>query len=180
MNSKYYIYGFLCGIIVVVLFVIIRALLQKHKGGACCPQQYDERQQAIQGRGYKYAYSTLLGVTILGGVLEVLTDAHYFTLFTFAITALWISLSIFMSYCVLKDAYFSLKSRRKPLIVFFLLAAIINLAFAANGIFSNGGLISNHQLNFYYVNLITGLSLLLNCGVMIAKEIIERREEEVE
>ena len=59
MNSLSYILGFLCGIAVVALVVLLIRLVFKKKSWVLCGE-YDERQKAIQGCGYKYAYFTLM------------------------------------------------------------------------------------------------------------------------
>ena len=71
MQSTESIMGFIFGLIaVLVIFVVIRKVT-----GTTSRQDYDERQELIRGRGYKYAVITLM-VLLLAHVILVELVPH--------------------------------------------------------------------------------------------------------
>jgi len=176
MHSKTYMLGFICGLLVVAAAGIIIRMICKKKLGIG-GNEYDERQKAIQGTGYKYAYLTMLGVVIIGGVIESLLGFAWCSLFTLALIALWISICVFITYCVIKDAYFSLRSRRKPLMIIMMAAGIINLAIGLRNCIFEGGIFPNGQLELNFSNLLTGAACIYLSLMMIARSIYERKQE---
>ena len=91
MNTVPYILGFLCGLIVVAIVALLLRYVLKKKNGVLCGE-YDERQKAIQGRGYKYAYFTLMIAVAAGGVFDAWLGVKWIELFPFAMLCLWLSL----------------------------------------------------------------------------------------
>lgn len=174
MNSKAYIAGFLCGLLAVALAGIIIHRIYKKKYGVS-GNEYDERQKAIRGTAYQYAYLTLLCVLVLGSLAEVMLGFSWTTLFPFTMLGMWISICVFVGYCVMKDAYFTLRSKRKAFILIFLAVGAFNLFIAGSKLLSSDGFVTNGQLNYAFVNFITGISVLLLDGVMILKAVLDRR-----
>lgn len=179
MNSKAYIAGFLCGLIAVALASIIIHRLYKREYGVS-GNEYDERQKAVRGTAHQYAYLTLLCVMVLGSLVEVMLGFNWISLFPFTILGMWISLCVFMGYCVMKDAYFTLRSKRKAFILIFLAVGAFNLFIAGSKLLSSDGFVTSGQLNYAFVNFITAISLLLLGGVMILKAVLDRRRGDSE
>lgn len=177
MNSKAYILGFLCGILIVALCVGLRYFFKKkcHMNG----NEYDECQRAIQGTGYKYAYFTAIIVIMLGGIIEALFDFQWCNLMMLALLGLWISLCVFITYCVIQNAYFSLRCRRKPIMIVMFLAGILNLIIGLCSA-ADSGLIENGHLNLYAGNLLTALCCIYLAVMMFCRTIWERRQEDFE
>ena len=96
--------GLAIGIIVaVVLFVIIWKFNKNKLKG-----KYDERQELVRGRGYKYACFTLLGLVTLDLLLE---SFHAFE--TLPITrelylffVILVGVMVYALYCIKNDSYF--------------------------------------------------------------------------
>ena len=171
MNENAYMKGFIFALLL-ALFIGIKLRIRNKKKN---PQPYDERQEAIRGTGFKYAYFTALTVLVTGGIIETMLDISWCGLFTFAVLAMWISICVFTTYCVIKDAYFTLRSKRNLLIIIFLAAGIFNLYFGIDSIMRKeiieGGVLSLHS-----ANLITGACCLYLGVMMIFRSIYERRQ----
>ena len=175
MNNTAYMLGVLCGLaIVLIIGVVLRILNKNNKSCA-----YDERQEAIRGTGFKYAYFTALIVLFLGSIIEILMDATWCGLFTFALLAVWASICVFTTYCVIRDAYFTLRSRRKALIAIFIAAGAINLCIGIGHII-HGDIIEGGMLSLNAANLITGVGCLYLGVMMICRSLYERRMEDSE
>lgn len=171
MNGKVYVLGFICGLILVAVITIAIRLFARKK--SC--SDYDERQEAIRGRGFKYAYFSAGITLVLGGVIELFTDVRWCGLFTFAILTLWISICVFTTFCVIKDAFFTLRSHRRVLIAIFLIAGGFNLFIGLHR-----ELISNGMLTLNASNLFSGVGCLYLVLMMLGRSIYERRLENEE
>lgn len=175
MNGKVYVLGFICGLILVAVIIIAIRLFSKKK--SC--SDYDERQEAIRGRGFKYTYFSAGITLVLGGVIELLTGVQWCNLFTFAILTLWISICVFTTFCVIKDAYFTLRSHRGVLMAIFLIAGGFNLFIGLRSVL-RGELISNGMLTLNASNLFSGVACLYLLLMMLGRSIYERKLENEE
>ena len=173
MNSIPYMIGFLCGIAVVALVVLLIRFVFKKKNGVLCGE-YDERQRAVQGRGYKYAYFTLMIAVVAGGLFDAWTGIKWIELFPFAVLCLWLSLCVFVTYCIAKDAYVSFQAKRKVLILIFALSALVNLGIALMEIICGNGIITDGCLNLTNANLFTGAASLQIALALCIRAIYER------
>ena len=168
MEPKAYSLGFVVGIMVVaVTIIIIRNVLKKKT--SVFSNEYDERQKAVQGVGYKIAYMTTLALVALGGVASLWMEKFPLSMMEFAITVIWISISIFVTYCIMKDAYLSFRANRKALLAIWLAAGAVNIAM------SFIPMISGETASISYTNLLTGIALLYLSVVMGVKALIERK-----
>ena len=179
MNPISYILGFLCGLVLVVLVALLLRYVFKKKNGVLCGE-YDERQKAVQGCGYKYAYFTLLISVVAGALFDVWTGVKWIELFPFAVLCLWISLCVFVTYCISKDAYVALQAKRKVLILIFAISALVNLGIALMEILCGDGIITDGCLNLTSANLFTGAASLQIAIALCIRAIYDRVRGECE
>lgn len=179
MNTVPYILGFLCGLIVVAIVALLLRYVLKKKNGVLCGE-YDERQKAIQGRGYKYAYFTLMIAVAAGGVFDAWLGVKWIELFPFAMLCLWLSLCVFVTYCIAKDAYVSFQAKRKVLILIFALSALMNLGIALMEILHGDGIITGGRLNLTSANLFTGAASLQIAIALCIRAVYDRVQREDE
>ena len=179
MNTVPYILGFLCGLVVVAIAALLLRYVLKKKNGMFCGE-YDERQKAIQGRGYKYAYFTLMIAVAAGGVFDAWLGVKWIELFPFAMLCLWLSLCVFVTYCIAKDAYVSFQAKRKVLILIFALSALMNLGIALMEILHGDGIITGGCLNLTSANLFTGAASLQIAIALCIRAVYDRVQREDE
>ena len=179
MNSIPYMIGFLCGIAVVALVVLLIRFVFKKKNGVLCGE-YDERQRAVQGCGYKYAYFTLMIAVVAGGLFDAWTGIRWIGLFPFAVLCLWLSLCVFVTYCISKDAYVSFQAKRKVLILIFAISALVNLGIALMELICGDGLITGSCLNLSSANLFTGAASLQIAIALVIRAIYDRVQGDCE
>ena len=175
MNNSVYVIGFVGGLLSALIVGVVLRIQRKNKYGC----EYDERQEAIRGTGFKYAYFSAIIVMVLGGVAEIILDTAWCGLFTFAILTLWASICVFTTYCVIKDAYFTLRSKRSLLIVLLLAVSVINICFGIDSI-RRGEIIEGGVLNLNAANLIIGAGCLYIGAMMLVHSLCERRQEDAE
>lgn len=168
MKSSAYAVGFAVGIMLTAIACVVIRKLLKHKTKLFC-NEYDERQKAIQGIGYKMAYMTTFVLVVLCAVLSETIDCFPFGMLDCMFICIWIPLCVFVTYCIIKDAYLSLRTSRKSLLVLWLAAGLLNIGIALYYIILDGG-----DRNCFG-NLLTGASLIYMSAVMVAKALAERK-----
>lgn len=104
MNNHDYATGLAFGIIAaLVIFAVIWKFSKRHMKGT-----FDERQELVRGRGYKYACFTMLGLL----VLDLLAESYdlFETLpFTRTLAIFFMILAgvmVYAIYCIRNDSYF--------------------------------------------------------------------------
>ncbi len=120
--------GVLVGLVVLLVSVITK---RKHKNEQ---DHYDERQVAVRGMGYRYAFWTLAVELLLYGA-SFPDDGQYIVAPIVAIYAMvMIAGLVMMAYDVMHDAYFSLSQRRNVLMPAWIAIAASNLAISLSRI----------------------------------------------
>ena len=168
MESKAYSLGFVAGIMAVAVAVVIIRMVLKKKTSVFC-NEYDERQKAIQGVGYKIAYMVTLGLVALGGVASLWMEEFPLSMTEFAITVIWVSVSVFITYCIIRDAYLSFRANRKALLAIWLAAGAVNIAM------SFIPMRSGEAVKPSFTNLLTGIALFYLSAVLAVKALTERK-----
>ena len=141
--------------------------------------EYDERQEAIRGRGFKYGlYSAwvMLGIYMALEIGEV--DLHMETAFVL-FTILIISLMIQTSHAIWNDAYFGNNNATKKYAVTFIILTLLNLLLSI--MFGR-----RHQI--YVDGVITVKAVNLECALIfmimgvefVIKDLISRDDSEEE
>lgn len=168
MKSSVYAVGFAVGIMLTAIACVVIRKLLKHKTKLFC-NEYDERQRAIQGIGYKITYATMLILLVLCTLLSETLEGFPFGMQEIMFICIWIPLCVFVTYCIIKDAYLSLRTSRKSLLILWLAVGLLNIGIALYYIILDGG-----DRNCFG-NLLTGASLIYMSAVMIAKALAERK-----
>lgn len=158
--------GFALGLIS-VLFVGIMVKLFVRRRMNPDGREYDERQIAVQGKAYKISYFTLLIALTVGGLLFGFEGKAVCSPFTLVMISMALSLGVFITICIFKDAYFALRPQRKNMLILFLILGGINL-FAG---FRRLG----DSPETAAVSLCAGGLLLYACIIIGIKTLLERK-----
>lgn len=171
-HSFAWIAGFVVGLLLVavVMFIFNR---KAHTDGARKPK-FDERQELIRGRGYKYAFFTLLVYLVAYGAIGY----AWFAPLAGAFLGVVIGVAVYAGYTIWHDAYFALNEKRRMYILLDALIFVINAAAGVsnvlqgrvveNGVVTGGG----------SINLMCAGLFLVVLAALLVKEIASRREEE--
>jgi len=106
MINMEYAAGLAAGIITALLIFAIIYKFKKNK----LKGTYDERQELIRGRGYKYAFFTVIVliavylIADMAGVFEVTPLTHSLTIFFI----LLVGVVVYALYCIHNDSYFGI------------------------------------------------------------------------
>ena len=169
--------GVLVGVVIGIIVAIISIKASNSNGKF--KSEYDERQEAILGKGFKYAAYTawiLMGVEIVLKITEInlpIDDAAMlFTMFC-------ISLMVSVSHSIWKDAYFAQNNKVKNYIILFVVLALINGA-AGIAYICNGSMVVNGVLTWKVINLECALLFVIIGIEYLAKHFVDRNKDQEE
>ena len=151
-------------------------LLTLSKNGTDFKCKYDERQELLQGRAFKYAFYTLLiylVFPIFFAIGDIRIPAEQSVVLSVGMV---FSISVFAVYSIWKEAYFSLNENKTKLLLSFSFFILFNLIIGLWSA-SSGELIENGILTYRCINLlfaIWGICLLIEIFV---KQILSKKEE---
>ena len=171
--------GLLVGLLVAAL--LVRAFAKKlHKNGEK-RDRYDERQQILIGKGYKYGFYGILFYNAFYAAAGSWLGSSLFEPGPAAFMNICIGLIVFAAYCIWNDAYFALNYRSSRYIVLLIVLAVINygagIGFLLGGVpMIENGLLTTSATNFMCAVLLTIILLLL----LIRKLVPVKGEEEEE
>lgn len=156
------------------LAVIIASAIKK---GDDVAGKYDERQELVRGRGYKYSFFAMMITTFLYYVMQLAGIESPLNGDIAMAVSLMIGICVCAGYCIWNDGYFALNEKRGVFIVIALLGGGINLTMGISA-FISGAAMQNGKFTFRSLNLFVGIMILIICGVMLLKKICGDREDD--
>ena len=178
-QSFAYMLGFMigAGIVFVVSFVAIFILMKATKKDGSIKCKYDERQELVRGRGFKYAFFPFLIYNLLIPLLticDVKLPADSTALFMIGAI---IGLLVYVIYAIWNEAYFSLNENPKKVMIAFAFIGMFNLGLGIIRLF-DGTFLTDGKLTFNSINFLLGISFVIIFITLAAKQICNRIEEE--
>lgn len=126
-NSKAYLAGILVGFAAVAIAGFIAKVVFKKKIFSC---EYDERQELIRGRAFKYGFLAMMVYFAVFGIGSGILDHELVPTRILCVIGIGIGLTVFAVYAIWHDAYYALKEKPTAYIVLFLAVIVLNV-FAA-------------------------------------------------
>jgi len=167
--------GILCGLMIGLLLAIILLKVTKTNNSIKC--EYDERQEAERGRGFKYGFFTAIIYNCIAALLlELEIELPMDTTTTFFVGII-VAASVMVTHQIFHDCYFSLNEDRKKVMAVLSFAAIINLISAYNN-YRMGELFKDGKLCFQSLNLICFAICIYVALIVLVKMLIDKREED--
>ncbi len=159
----------------IVLVTFLAAFSQKDE---TMKQQYDERQELVRGRGFKYAFFAML---IWNALFYILKTADIHALYAISmefvcIVGIMLGTGIYAVYCIWNDAYFALNQTAVPLMVMLSVFGIINLVFGIRYVMYNP-IFQEGTFDIRVTNLLAGMLTLVIFAVMLIKKLRTDRED---
>lgn len=168
--------GFITGIFVVIAISIIFALIAKKKNNKK-PAEYDERQILARGSAFSTAFFTSMIYMIVCAMLDIL-EVKWAEFSVQMFLGLFLSATVFASVCILKDAYFTDRSKKMPWIVIFLLVIVLNLFALIMNIVDGESMLTNGILNSNVINAGAAAMFIVILIVTIIKSIMDKKAVE--
>lgn len=165
--------GMIVGI--AVGLVVVFLALKRMNSDRRAKTKYDERQKAVRGMAYTYAFWTMLAGNAILMVLA-LTDlgigelgpALYFL-------PIFAGIAVQVSYSIFNDGYVGLNTNMKRYLIFMIIVTIFNLGFGVIGI-ATGQMIEDGRLKGPFLNLLCGSLFLIVVVDLLIKKAIDGRE----
>ncbi len=177
MSMEYmmgYVVGVCVAILLAVCFFVFFLKFTKKDGKMKC--RFDERQNIIRGKGYKYAFFTLLIynalMLVMGDFMEMYMDREMVNFI-----GICLSVIIYAVYAIWNEGYFSLNENPKRVMVIFGVVGAINLLSGISSIVS-GEIIENGKISFRAMNLLCAVMLFSILIVLAVKTIYNREDDE--
>lgn len=170
MNTAY-ILGLVCGILAVALVCWVVVSINRKKGKS--RTEYDERQQALRDKGFRYAFFTLVGYLALFAFIHSLGIVWCETAGGIFIGVM-LSLMVQIIYSIYRDAY--IKPSERPGYYVELLAAM-GFGNVVMGVLRRIDGSASGLPGIYDINLIAGLSILIIWLNLLIKFRLERRDD---
>lgn len=155
--------GFICGIVVAVL--LVWALTRRFNTDGKSKTEYDERQKAIRGVGFMYAFYVLASWSVIMIALDIggvkLPVSNTIMIFT----GIVISGLVLAWYCIMHDAYWGMNNNAAFYTRFIIAVGAINLI---GGIADmvRGNMVVDGVLQNSFINFEAGI-LILAIGVFL-------------
>lgn len=168
--------GEVCGVVIVFIVVLIALLLIMRKDGSIkC--KYDERQELVRGRAYRYAFFTM---TICEVVFIFFNEdarlERYITSSLAIFIAFCVGVAVYASYCIWHEGYFGLNSNPGRALISFILLGVMNVVLGIIA-WNDGSCFEDGALSFGFSNFVCGI-LSLWVSVMVALKWAQDRKED--
>lgn len=170
-----YMLGVVVGALVGIL--LVAALLKWTKTDKSKKCRFDERQELVRGRGFKYAFVIMIIYYGVYGMLDLLLEKMFIETMGAMFFGMLLGVGVHVCYCVWNEGYVALNENPKRLRMVFTILAVFNiLRFILEAV--HGEVIVNGILQFVTINLACGIELIVIVIVMFAKEFSEHREND--
>lgn len=169
--------GEVCGIILVCVCVTLALILITKKDGSIkC--RFDERQEIVRGRGYKYAFFTMMICMAVFACLNESADLEQHIEGSLEmVIAICAGVAVYASYCIWHEGYFALNENQGRLLIVFIILGVMNVVLGGMA-WREGRCFENGVLTINFSNAVCGV-LSLWVSVMVAlKWMRDRKEDE--
>ena len=168
-------FSLIVGFIIGLLLVMIAFTVAKNDEVQI---EYDERQIAMQGKSYKYAFFAMLGYYGFWMLLEAFSISIPASKTLLIFLGVAVGIAVMLTNSILKDAYFKLNENRKCFVGFFIFIGILNIGIGVThivrGTFIDEGVVTASGS----LNLLCGLLICYLLVLLLIKKIKDKRDEE--
>ncbi len=167
-------YALIVGVIIGLLLVVIIMAATKTDDNIKC--NFDERQELVRGKGFKYGFFTMLICNGIFAVLKLLEVALFAEAEVPMFFSMLVGVAVFACYCIWNDGYFSLNENRRSLMIVFAVVGIVNVALGVINI-CRGEFLVNGSLTFHSLNFFCGILSAVIFVALLFKKIKDGRDE---
>lgn len=168
--------GIFTGIVVGIAIGLLM-LKNSKKDGKFTKSRFDERQELVRVRGYKYAFFTLIYYNVLFAIVDELAEKRFMDYSIELFIGVCISITVYASYCIWNEGYFALNDRPKYSLTSLVILGVCNIVLSINQL-EEGKCVRDGRLTFNAVSLVIGIMMIVTVIVIIAKMISNKKEEE--
>lgn len=166
--------GFILAVFItsgVLILVTLFAISKDNK----IKRKYDERQELIRGRGFKYAFYTVIVMNMLYAVAIIAFERLPIEASLIHTIIALFGVGIYAWYCILNDGYFALNEKIPQTIICFLLIGILNIAIGIGELMA-GNVVQEGVLTYRSMNFVAGIFMMVTVIVILIKQFMDKRE----
>ncbi len=167
--------GFVFGITIVSAIILIPMLIALTKDGKI-KRKYDERQEAIRGRGFKGAFYTMFVMNMFYGFLQAACKNIPIEPGAVMLIISVMGVGVYAWYCILNDGYFALNEKVPQTIIAFALIAVVNFIIGISSLLE-GDMIEEGVITFNCLNLVCAIFMLITVLVILIKQHKDKKED---
>ena len=153
-------------VMIIILTVILMLVTKK--------PNYDERQEFERGRGFKFAFFTMLVSITISLIIDssnILPGVGSIVLYG---TSIFAGLAVYVVYCIWNEAYIAPNQQKKSVMILFAIVTFTNIMISVNNIL-NGKLIENGKIGFGFINILCVLTFSIVFFALLIKEIYDKK-----
>ena len=138
--------------------------------------EYDERQEAVRGKGYTFGFWGCMA----GAALVMILDCGGFEIanrFVMDFFIIFVGLIVQVTYCIWNDGYYGINTNRKRFYIISIIAALCNLLSVIGNI-KGGSFIADGVLQDSGVNFLIVVLFIVIGVELIIKERIDHEESQ--
>ena len=163
--------GFITGVMIAAVLLVF---IFKYANRGKVRTEYDERQKAVRGKAYRYAFYTV--VLSAGAVMWLMmTDINLpiedYALIFIAIIA---GCTVLATYCIWNDVYWGLNNDHRRYHIIFVIAIVLN-TFPVVMQALDGSLMENGKLGMPLLNIVVLIMMVIVYGELIIKHVIDKK-----
>ena len=167
--------GFIIGLMVAAVLLVFIFKFANKDGKV--RTEYDERQKAVRGKAYRYAFYTEIFAQVIISCIFMsnieLPIENYVLLFIGII----LGCTVLATYCIWNDVYWGLNNNHKRFHIIFIAALILNiLPVYFNSI--SGTLTENGKLGMPGLNIIVIIMMVIVYAELLIKSVMDKDTEE--
>lgn len=165
--------GLMCGLVIAV--ILLKIANKDHK----VKTQYDERQEMIKGRGYKYSFYTMLFMEVVVMLLEMSGIELPIDNYLVHTIAVLIGCLVLCIHSIWNGVYWGLNNNHKRYAIIIVIAVVLNIIPLAGAIAHDS--LSGHGINSVPVLNVIVLVWMTIIGVAaLVKKFVDSRNSEEE
>lgn len=169
--------GIVCGIMVGILLAAL--LKRKTRMDNSKKYKYDERQEVVRGKGFKYGFFTILICNGLAVCMKIAEVPLFNELGLPIIIGSFMGIGVWVVYCIWNEGYFALNENKGRIMILFVSAAIMNFCVGASALV-HGTVIQDGKLTYQSINFLCGLLFIIIFLTMFLKKVYKDGKDEQE
>lgn len=174
--SNFLMMGSFLGVFIILFVIGLMIRFYNTKGSWRC--KYDERQERIQGKGYRYGFYSMIVYLGLDYLIINLMEYQWAESNVDLALGIFLGVGVYAIYCIMNGAFISLNENPKRYAAVVLFVAVINGICAVKMLMEGEMLIRHGQLSVNCLNLVCAVFLFIILGFMALKHLMDKRESD--
>jgi hypothetical protein len=159
----------------IIAAILIKVANTNHK----VKTEYDERQLLIRGKGYMYAFYTILAYQVVMMILSAGDIELPIERYAQDCVGIILGCIVLGVYCIWNDVYWGLNNNKKSYTIIFILAMLFNII-PIVGMAKGGTLVENGKIGMPILNIMV-LFMMAVLGIeLIIKKVVNDKKDEQE